>query len=178
MRYAGEFPDRSPRQEDQDRQGPPVVPGNPEPQYHAPPPPWVAPPKQHKDKSSVGKTVAIVFGVILLLGIGGISCGIALFGGAASVIEKSEQSRAADITITSCTKTIIDTVEVQYQIVNSATVAQAYFPTFEILDTDGTRVGEAVGFENDIPAGSTVKGTAAGTITGGADKFTCKLTSS
>jgi hypothetical protein len=164
-----------------DRQGPPVVPGRPYAEGEQMNGTWGTHSPEFapkRDKSSVGKTVAIVLGVILLIVVGCLGLSIAGIGGAASVIEKSEQSRAADITIGSCTKTIIDTVEVQYQIVNSGSVAQSYFPTFEILDSDGTRVGEAVGFENDVPAGSTVKGTAVGTITGGADKFTCKLTSS
>lgn len=116
--------------------------------------------------------------VVLLVCGGGSVLAITAIGGGAKVIQQETASRAADITVTGCTKTIISTVEVSYTLTNSATVSRTYLPEFRLQTADGTIVGQAADVTPEVPAGSTYKGKAVGTIDDAAKKFTCKLVSS
>jgi hypothetical protein len=113
--------------------------------------------------------VACAFGGVAVLGVGGAAV--------VNQVETEEANRTADVKITSCAKTIIDTVEVKYTIVNSGTTPRTYILDVEVKDDKGTRIGTANGLENEVKPGVTAKGTAVGTIEGGSGKFTCSLVS-
>lgn len=123
---------------------------------------------------STGKIVLII--VLAVFGVcgGGVLLISAMFGGAASVIEHDSNDRIKDVTITSCERTIIDTFEAAYTVTNTAKVPRTYVIEVEAIAADGTRLGSATGWENDVPSGGSAKGTAAGTIAE-KGKFTCRL---
>jgi hypothetical protein len=85
-----------------------------------------------------------------------------------------ETDRKKDVTIKSCIRTVIDTVEITYQLKNSSTEVQSYTPHFQFTGDDEAVVGEAYDFVNDVKAGQTVKGKAIGTVSA-SGPFKCNL---
>lgn len=98
----------------------------------------------------------------------------AVTGTAVHGVQQDNADRIGDVKISSCERSVIDTVEVSYVIVNSSTTPRSYLLEFEAVTKDGVRIGVANGFENDVPGLGTAKGKAAGTI---AEKgsFSCRL---
>jgi hypothetical protein len=129
-------------------------------------------PKRRRTWPWIVAAAAFVFCVV------GAIAAIAGIGGTAAVIEKESESRAADINIGTCTKTIINTVEVNYTLTNSSSAGRSYMPEFRIVAWDKAILGSAHDFTPEVPAGSTYKGKAVGTIAEGAEKFTCELVGS
>lgn len=117
---------------------------------------------------SLAATFAVLFAVLA-------GCA-ALLGGAVAGVEQQATDRARDVKIVSCQNTGGGLVEVHYEIVNSGATEQTYFPHFDLVDESGVRLGEAVGFDSDVPAAATVEGVATGTISS-KRKFSCKLRS-
>lgn len=108
------------------------------------------------------------------------ACGIgasALIGGGAAAVQHSVASRTGDVTITSCGKSVVDTIEIGYKIHNSSVVTQTYLPEFNVL-SGSTIVGQASDIAENIPAGGDYAGRAVGMLDDGARTgLTCKLVS-
>ncbi|HEU4542992.1 MAG TPA: hypothetical protein VFR23_17815 [Jiangellaceae bacterium] len=70
---------------------------------------------------------------------------------------RSVAGKSADVAIATCDLSGT-TVSIKYVVVNSSDRERDYRITFEVQDSDGTRVGDADAIERNVPAGGKVHG--------------------
>ena len=138
---------------------------------------WSAMPPVRKERSAI-KVVLIVAAIVLAVCGGGALAAFGIVGGGVATVEHESADRTADVTITGCEITVIDSIEVAYTIKNSSKSPRSYSPRFSVTTPDGTIVSDANDFTQSIAAGATYKGKAIGMLSDASNKrVTCKLVS-
>lgn len=139
---------------------------------------YVHPQQPVPPRKRTGRTVAIVLGVIaVIIALCGVGA-VVVIGGGATAVKHQAVVHAADVKITGCSPTVIDTMNITYTIVNSGSTPGHYLPRFEIRTDDDVVVGNATDFPPAVQPGQTYKGKAIGILnvdnTSGA--YSCILT--
>jgi hypothetical protein len=111
--------------------------------------------------------------IITILGValvGGLAACVTLVGGTAAVVDQEIKQQEADrkshVQLAGCQRTVIDSMEVTYTIVNSSDQPQDYALQIDVMKDETTRVGSAIGYEANVLPGAKVQGTAVGNVTG------------
>lgn len=84
---------------------------------------------------------------------------------------------AADVTLTSCAKTVISSVDVKVTIVNHSSKRSNYVIEISLIDGSGVKVGDGFASSNNVEAGQTATETGFASLTGSPATFTCKIAS-
>lgn len=139
--------------------------------------PWPQENEPRKSRKALWITLTVL-GALLLCAVGGFVLFGAGVAGVSNEIKRQEVDRVQHVKLDSCTRTsIADLIEAEYTITNSSETAQSYVVQIDIMDAKGVRVGEATGFNNDVQAGQTAKGTAMGSLTGSTGRVACAVRS-
>ncbi len=87
----------------------------------------------------------------------------------------SDHPPADDVTLVSCTKTVIDTVDVQLDVTNHSSKESNYTMELSIEDSSGAKIGDGFASTDNVNPGQVahVKGVA--TLDSEASQFSCKV---
>lgn len=86
-----------------------------------------------------------------------------------------ENPPEADVEITSCEKTVIDTVEVGLRVTNNSSKESDYMITLTVEDASGSKIGDGFASTSNVDAGQTANIDGVATLTGEGDDFECSV---
>jgi hypothetical protein len=129
--------------------------------YYGYPVPPMPPPRRRRRGLRITLAVA---GLLVLAGVAGTVAYVVTRTGSKTIndINKEINAVKTDIRITSCTldrNSVLSTVKIEWTVTNTGSRTRTYTPTFDVEDTNGTRLGQTIGLVTGLNPGQAVKKT-------------------